>query len=135
LHLALRHDRAELERARAAVLQFVEAGSLPARAIYRIELVLEEILSNILRHGSDESSPLPVELRVALDAGGVTLTFEDHGPPFNPTEVPEPDRPDSIESARVGGWGISLVRGFADGMRYDRIDGRNALQVRIERER
>ena len=135
LRFTLGNHLAELERARRAVLEFVAPESLPARTVYRIELVLEEILTNIMRHSLRNAPTAEIALTVTSGSDGVTLTFEDPGPPFNPLEHAEPAAPASIDDARVGGWGISLVRGFADGLHYDRIEGRNALKVRIAADR
>ena len=37
--------------------------------------------------------------------------------------------PTGLEEARVGGWGIPLVRRFSDGWRYHRSEGRNCLTL------
>jgi anti-sigma regulatory factor (Ser/Thr protein kinase) len=131
LRLALRNELDEIDRARLELLRFLAPAKLPDRTIYRLELVLEEILANIIRYAFSEASPSAIELAVTLTAGDVVLTFEDRGRPFDPLDVPEPSRPADIAAASPGGWGISLVRKFADGLHYQRRDGRNVLEVRI----
>ena len=39
--------------------------------------------------------------------------------------------PTSLQEARVGDLGIHLMRSFADGMHYERRDGRNRLTLRF----
>ena len=131
LRLALRNELEEIGRARLALLQFLASAKLPDRTIYRLEVVLEEVLGNIIRYAFTEPSPSTIELTVTLAADAVVLTFEDSGKPFDLLSVPEPSRPRDISSTNVGGWGISLVRKFADGLHYQRRDGRNLLEVRI----
>jgi serine/threonine-protein kinase RsbW len=36
-----------------------------------------------------------------------------------------------IEQRPIGGLGIALVRRLADSCRYDYVDGRNVLEVRL----
>ena len=131
LRIFLRNELEEIGRARLALLQFLAPAKLPDRTIYRLELVLEEVLGNIIRYAFTESSPSAIELAATLVGGDVILTFEDSGKPFDPLNVPEPSRPPDIASAKVGGWGVSLVRKFADRLDYQRRDGRNRLEVRI----
>jgi serine/threonine-protein kinase RsbW len=131
LRLTLRSELTEIGRARLMLLQFLASAKLPDRTIYRIELVLEEILSNIVRYAFTESPTSTIELVVMLAAGDIVLTFEDSGKPFDPLEVPEPSHPKDIATAKVGGWGVSLVRKFADRLDYQRRNGRNRLEVRI----
>jgi anti-sigma regulatory factor (Ser/Thr protein kinase) len=131
LRIFLGNEPAEIGRARLALLQFLAPAKLPDRQIYRLELVLEELLGNIIRYAFTEPSPSAIELAVTLVGGDVILTFEDSGKPFDPLDVPEPSRPTDISAAKVGGRGLSLVRKFADRLDYQRRDGRNRLEVRI----
>ena len=131
LRILLRNELEEIGRARLALLQFLAPAKLSDRTIYRVELVLEEILGNIIRYAFTEPSPSAIELAVTLVGGVVVLTFEDGGTPFNPLDAPEPTRPTDIANAKVGGWGLSLVRKFSDRLDYQRRDGRNRLEVRI----
>jgi len=53
----------------------------------------------------------------------------DEGGEFDPRQVPDPPRPTSVQDARIGGWGIPIVRHFSDGVRYRHEDGRNCLTL------
>ena len=59
----------------------------------------------------------------------VALDVEDEGGEFDPRQVPDPPRPTSVQDARIGGWGIPIVRHFSDGVRYRHEDGRNCLTL------
>ncbi len=71
------------------------------------------------------------EIRVGLEWNGEELraTVEDDGRPFNPLDKEPPAIPASLEEAGVGGWGIPIVRAFADDLSYERRDGRNRLTI------
>ena len=131
LRLTLQSELAEIDRARLALLRFLAPVELPERTIYRIELIVEEVLSNIVRHAFTESSESTIGFCARLSAGDVVIEFEDHGRQFNPLEAAELPRASQVSRTEVGGWGISLMRRFADGLRYERRDGRNLLEVRI----
>ena len=121
---------AQGQQALSAYLREMGAGD---RAIYLVELAFDELLNNVIRHGFRGSHPRPIDVRAAV-GDEIVFVVEDDGPPFNPLEVPEPDRPASLEEALPGGWGISLVRNAASRMEYERLPDRNRVVVHISRE-
>lgn len=135
LRLALQCELTEIEHARLALLEFLAPANLTGRTIYRLELILEEVLGNIIRHAFTSLPPAAIVLVATVAARDVVLTFEDRGKPFDPLDVPEPDRRTDTGATKVGGWGISLVRRFADRIYYERRDGRNLLEIRIALDR
>ncbi len=123
------------EQARLAVREFVAGMALAPRLVYRLELVLEETLMNLLRHAfADAGRPEPeVDLTLRVDSDAVVLHFEDEGPPFDPRQAPAPKRPLSIDEAVPGGLGLLLTRKAASQLSYERVGTRNCLTVRLDR--
>jgi anti-sigma regulatory factor (Ser/Thr protein kinase) len=118
------------EQAFARLRDELDAANLSAGTRYNIELVFEEIVANIVRHGSDPERA--VAIHVALEVGGesIVLTFLDDGVPFDPRERTDPIAPKSLEDATVGGLGLMLVRRAATGLEYCRTaDQNNRLVV------
>ena len=102
---------------------------LTPEAVYGVELVLEEVLSNVAKYAYAPGSRGFVELDVENWEGTVLLRFADSGPPFDPLSVPPP--PPILSRERPGGLGISLVRSIASAVRYRREGDRNVLEVEI----
>ena len=110
----------------------LDAANLSGGTRYNVELVFEEIVANIVRHGSEPERAAAVH--VALEVGGesIVLTFLDDGVPFDPRERTDPIAPKSLEEATIGGLGLMLVRRAATGLEYCRTaDHRNRLVVRL----
>jgi serine/threonine-protein kinase RsbW len=122
------------ERARLALLASVAHLGLARRIVFKLELVLEETLMNLLRHAYADRAGQPIVLTVGADADAVVLQFEDEGPPFDPRQVPPPVRPTSIQEAVPGGLGLMLTRKAASSLVYERRGARNCLTLRIDRE-
>jgi anti-sigma regulatory factor (Ser/Thr protein kinase) len=133
LRLHVPAERHALEPARLAVLHFLEPWALDARALFNIELVLEETLLNASLHAFDGPGPHNVDLRVQVQPDAVVLQFEDEGRPFDPLQAAEPRRPASLADAQPGGLGLMLVRRLARAVEYRRIDGRNLLTITVAR--
>lgn len=123
---------AGFERGAAAVRSALDEFSVKGRARYWVELVFEEIVTNIVRHGYTDERAHEIDVRITCGDGSVVLAVEDDGRPFDPLQRPDPDKPASIEEATVGGLGILLVRKAATGLRYERTsDGRNRVTVTL----
>ena len=122
-----------LEPVRLAVLQHLTDSAVDRSAIYRCELVLEEIVLNIIRHVQAGPEGTTLELTVTVEAGRVELCFTDPGPPFDPTRHPSPPLPGRLEEAQPGGLGIHLVRRMTQGLTYTRDGDRNCLRVLVAR--
>jgi serine/threonine-protein kinase RsbW len=60
----------------------------------------------------------------------VVINIEDNGIPFNPLEKIDPDFPDNVESANIGGLGIHIIRKLMDNVSYERKQGKNKLSMR-----
>jgi anti-sigma regulatory factor (Ser/Thr protein kinase) len=123
---------AGLRQAADDVRRTLDASDLPARARYNLELVFDEIVANIIRHGG-VAPAAEIEAEVELTAHEAILTFEDSGAPFDPRQHPEP-APRDLDDTRVGGFGLMLVRKAAGHIDYQRTEQqRNRLTVRIPR--
>ena len=103
---------AAFERLRRAL----DETGIAAAPRYNVELAFEEIVSNIVRHGSPTG-----EIRVTIAFNGeIVLTFEDDGVPFDPREQVKRSAPTSLDEAAAGGFGLLLVGKITTGIRYKR---------------
>jgi serine/threonine-protein kinase RsbW len=133
LDLRLASTRESVDAARLAVGEHLRPLALDAGTLYRVELVLEEVLMNLVWHAVGERPDVVLGLRVEADAGRIVLRFDDPGPAFDPTRPRPAPHPSSLQEAQVGGLGITLVQSFARRLHWERRDGRNHLTVEIDR--
>ena len=129
LTLHLQNKIAEVARLVDAVESFGTHAGLSPDLTYRLTLSLDEIVSNVIRHGYSDTNDHVVEVRLSIHDGVVTSVIEDDGHPYDPRESPEPDLSMPVEQRGPGGLGIFLVRQMMDSIDYARRDGRNILTV------
>ncbi len=120
-----------LSRVMDEVTQFLEARGAGARAIHVARLAIEEMATNILKYGYDNTALHDILLRVQIDPGALLVVLEDDGHEFNPLKAPPPDLQAPLDQREPGGLGIHLVRKLAARMDYQRCGGRNRLTVTI----
>jgi anti-sigma regulatory factor (Ser/Thr protein kinase) len=110
----------------------LDAEPLDPGTRFNVELVFEEIVANIVRHGSTGVAEIGVAVSLQVEADAVVMTFDDDGRPFDPSATVDPALPRRLEDAPVGGLGLMLVRRAASGLRYERTPGdRNHLTVTL----
>ncbi len=96
--------------------------------VRRIELALEELFTNTVRHGYCRECDSPVWLEAIACPGELRLVYQDAAPAFDPLQyLPEPD-PSCLDRA-PGGLGLHIARCLADAMAYQRIGDRNVITL------
>ena len=131
LERRLRNDFAALALVAREVRSHLRLHGAGARTTHAVDLALEELVSNTIRHGYDDGGAHEILVRVAVTADGVELAIEDDGRAFDPTRAPEPPPATSLEDTRVGGRGIQMVRRLVGEMRYRREGERNVVTLRV----
>lgn len=98
------------------------------KQLFEINLILEELCANYIEHvGEDKMSFL--EIKLFLDGSDLSITFQDNGPPFNPTRVSPPDVDLPIEQRTAGGFGLHLVKHYTDKISYSRKNDKNIIYM------
>lgn len=127
--LRLSADLNDLPRAIAWLDALSERDAWPERTRFTLHLSIEEALVNVMSYGfvGRQAEDASIELSYALADGLARLTLEDNGVPFDPTGLPEPEVPEDVASATVGGHGVQLMRHLLDEFSYCHVDGHNRL--------
>jgi anti-sigma regulatory factor (Ser/Thr protein kinase) len=94
-------------------------------------VVVDEIFSNIVNHGFDNSNEnyITIEMIVDVDNRIIKATFIDNGIPFNPLEKEDPNTSLSAEERKEGGLGIYIVKKMMDNVSYEYKNNMNYLTV------
>lgn len=118
-------------RAAGELRRVLEERGVDPRPRHHAELVFEEIVSNIIRHGCSGGAQCEVEVNVALKANAIVLDFKDNAPAFDPRAHRSAALPDTLDEASPGGLGLRLVRKASKHIDYKRAAGKNHLTVTI----
>ena len=96
-----------------------------------MNLVLEELFINAVRHGQCEGLADAAHMRMHLARdGAVQVIFSDRGAPFDLTQAPEADIHAPLSERQGGGMGIHLVRQIMRDVSYSREGEWNVLTMR-----
>lgn len=127
--LRIKNVLSELTTLQKYTKKLEKEWSLPKKFGSEINLLLDELITNIIEHGDQENIHY---IDIALSKTGRNLTIEviDDGPQFDPTSCKSPDTNLPIEKRRCGGLGIFLVRKFSDSCCYKRSQNKNIFTLR-----
>lgn len=129
LSLLIKNDLGEIGRMSEEVASWCQRQAFPQEVEFQIDLVLDELVSNVIRHGLKDDKEHIILVNLARENHELMLEVEDDGVPFNPLDNPPPDITKPIEERRIGGLGIHLVRQIMDTLEYQRREGKNYLSM------
>ena len=113
--------------------------ALPEPQAFAIQVCLEELMSNILRHGrgssetywpqTDSTDSLLISVTIDALPDRIAMTVEDNGRPFNVAHAPAKTIDQPLEQIKPGGLGIHLIKTFASNVEYSRTETGNRVLV------
>jgi len=127
--LTISINDAAMREVRGFVADFVARHAVATDEQHRIMLVLEELITNLVKYGYRDRPAGSAEVILVLEESRLMLELVDDGDPFDPLEQPPPDLDAPIEERELGGLGIHIIRALADEVHYQRAGERNILQL------
>jgi len=123
----------EVAKVTADIGEILQAQGFSLEAIGDVQLAVEEVIVNIIKHGyrGKEGS---IGVCCKASSQKATIEISDSAPAFNPLSLPEPDITEGIEERGIGGLGVFLVRQVMDIVTYRHKDHKNILTlVKVKR--
>jgi serine/threonine-protein kinase RsbW len=123
-----------LPRLLAAAEAAADAAGLGDEGRFDVRLAVEELCTNVIKHGYRGGPPGELTLRLAAGPEGLTVTVADRAPLFDPAKAPAPDLESDWSERRVGGLGVHMVRQVMDAVRHEpRPGGGNVVTIEKHR--
>jgi serine/threonine-protein kinase RsbW len=128
--ISLDAQLSEVERLNQLARRFGELHEVPSRALYSLNLALDELVTNVILYGYDDPAGEKITVRIEALPQVLIGSVEDSGREFDPLAMPVPDINAPLASRELGGLGIHLVRNLMDEVTYRREGGKNLLTIR-----
>ena len=96
---------------------------LPEERSDRLELILSEVVTNAVRHGSTGPDDV-VEVELSASSDALAGSVRDQGPPFTP-----PGPPTDIE--QIGGFGLHIVAQLAESWAVEPAPSGNLVRFTV----
>ena len=122
----------QLRPVQAFLEAFCADSGLPREECLRLNLVLEELFTNTVKHGHRGDCDAPVWIGLTRGDGAVQVVYEDKAPPFNPYARLTDNSPDmTLEMRKIGGLGVLLTKELAASRDYAYLFGRNRIRLTL----
>lgn len=103
---------------RFIVAQAESAGFSPSD-IYAIQTAVDEACSNIIDHAYGGENLGNIKILVKDFENRLQIIVIDHGDPFEPEDIPEPDITSPLEIRKERGLGVFFMRKLMDKVIFD----------------
>lgn len=120
-----------LETLNMEIEALCEKNDLSASKLFTIQLIIEELVTNIIKYGNKTGEDKSLEVEIQIEEGKIILTITDNTDAFNPLTAEDPDVTLSAEERNIGGLGLFLVRKKVQSLFYENKNGMNIVRAVI----
>lgn len=129
LSLNLESSLESLGQIEQAVAAFGDEQEWPADLLFHVQLVLDELATNVINHGYGASG-YDFQVMIESRPQAVRIEVVDEARPFDPLQdAPQPAIDASVEERELGGLGVHITKQLMDEMEYRRENGKNRLTL------
>jgi len=132
LQLSMQNSYEALARLMGEANEFLEESAVPEQVVYKANLILEEVLTNIIKYAFGDQEAHEISVVLTLSDTALAIEFVDDGREFNPLLAPEPEARHSILDCTIGGLGIHLVKTMTESVVYRRDQQKNILVTSLK---
>jgi serine/threonine-protein kinase RsbW len=125
----------QLDPIREFVARAARDAGMDDQDVYSVELCMDEACSNIIEHAYEGEVSGEIECTCDSDDDALTIIIRDHGRPFDPSSVPDPDLDAALADRPIGGLGVYLMRKLMDDVRFERLGESGNLLTMVKRRR
>jgi anti-sigma regulatory factor (Ser/Thr protein kinase) len=109
---------------------FADGQEIDEKTAFCINLVVEELFTNMVRHNQGGSDRITLSIERRNDRVHLELVDTDVEP-FDPETAEVPPIDAGIEARRPGGLGIYLVKKMVDDLNYDYEPEGRRMRIRV----
>jgi anti-sigma regulatory factor (Ser/Thr protein kinase) len=117
-HFILNADTNELFKLREFIDDFCKKNNIKQDISYNIQLVTDEICTNIIKHSYKYDASKKIWLDIFIADKSLIIKISDEGDPFSLLDYQSQNLNDYISHPHKGGLGIPLVKILSDKIKY-----------------
>jgi serine/threonine-protein kinase RsbW len=128
--LVITNDLATLNQVRDLVANAVKKGSFPAHYLNRLQIAVDEAVTNIIEHGYEGKPRGAAHIQISASSSPdeFRIVIIDQGTAFDPNTLGDVDIDSHVAAGQSGGLGVFLMRKIMDVVDYHYETGkRNRL--------
>lgn len=128
--IIIKNQVEELDHVARFIEEIGEELGLDMELQMNLNLVMEEMVSNVIFYAYPEGSDATIELMAESDGKELTFVLSDQGRAFDPTLKEDLDLEKNPAERDLGGMGIFIVKNIMNNVTYQRLEGKNLLTMK-----
>ncbi len=121
------NQRDQVDTVRKFFDDYSKENKLTEKTVHDIQMALDELLTNIVNYGYEDSDEHKIDVRFGINDDAVRVEIIDDSKPYNILEQENPDISLSVEDKPIGGLGIFLIKKLMSNVDYYTEEGKNHL--------
>ena len=130
--IRIKNQVKDLEHVDRFVEEIGEELGLDMEMQMNLNLVMEEMVSNVIFYAYPRETDATIELMAESDGKELTFVLSDPGRAFDPTLKEDADMNVNPAERDLGGMGIFIVKNIMNQVTYQRLEGKNLLTMKKE---
>jgi serine/threonine-protein kinase RsbW len=107
----------------------VNDSSISSTELFSLETAVDEAVSNIIEHAYEGEGKGTIRCQIDVRQDFIKVTLDDHGKPFNPSEVPAPRLHNKLKLRENHGLGYYMMCQLVDDVSFDFNENRNRVTL------
>ena len=128
--IRIKNQVEELDHVARFVEEIGEELGLDMELQMNLNLVMEEMVSNVIFYAYPKETDATIELMAESDGKELTFVLSDQGRAFDPTLKDGADMDVNPAERELGGMGIFIVKNIMNQVTYQRLEGKNLLTMK-----
>lgn len=128
--LSIENKIENLNKLAEFIENFGEEHELSPKNIFELNLILDELITNIISYAYEDDSDHAIELEINKEKDELKIQLIDDGKEFNPLEKEEVKLDQDLDERKIGGLGIHIVKEKTDEIKYKRESNKNILMLK-----
>lgn len=128
--IRIKNQVGELDHVARFIEEICDELGLDMELKMNLNLVMEEMVSNVIFYAYPEGADASIELIAESDGKELTFVLSDQGREFDPTLKEDFDMETNPAERDLGGMGIFIVKNIMNNVTYQRLKGKNLLTMK-----
>jgi len=120
IEMSFGYSEEEMHKSFDEMSRWLNRQNLSKSVIFKVRIIAEELMSNIIRHSGQKNRKALADFRLAVEEDAVIFVLSDDGKPFNPIENKDK------------GYGLMIANGAASDISYRYQFGQNMTNVTVK---
>ena len=134
ISFVITNNKLEIAKLEPIIVELSNNWNLTNEFSFKLNLVLEEVLSNIIIHGEAvKDETIHITTNIENNNESVTIQISDNSSEYNPLNNNNIPKYKDFKDIKIGGLGIHFIKKLSSSIEYKRYNKNNILTLKLKK--